>query len=788
MTGSGELGPITPGWDVQEYAVPVAIGENASGAGSVSFSAAARENSLFVINNNISTTEENLGKVSGVIKTVSQNGINVSISHDTKLSIFDASKNIPALGAGGIVPALDLCGQLAGMDFILNIPAGNFYSLQGHSAGFQSDGTNAETIVNDGSYIDYNPSSGNFFPIYYREQYGSIWANSFEVFGNKIWSQYVIGDMFSNSRFIPSSRLAFKTILDSSSQQTRFTFSALPDDSNTGSGQSINLTIDRDSEQISLNGNYRQGGTLRAIDAFTDLPEGINIDEELAVFIEYTRPVDDNTYFIKVRVSNTTDYENFAAIEVEFDADYSEYHDNWYLYGRARSVYRHQGTYETEWIPVEYENPVSYVIDSSIDLNGPVAAQKNTNMWEYIQAACSAYHKEISLYDDVVTVRDIGIREVDITNVVGAPTVTPSVILSGKNVEIDYTNSYNVDNQELYNAYKDNNRVLSVKAGETISTKVEINGTPAFLRVPQRSTTPPAGLNEYCIVDSTGLQVPEELWEKYGGKLIVSVNPEILNAIDVTLTGPSSTDGVFNEIVSPPTPPLYPGPYKVAYSDGDNDYAALSIVGSGVKFSKKTLRLLTGVDPEKVSTDVAKTISNAFISTQTQAYDRGIWASLEASGPRVILSGSIPVQAQMHFGLVAGSRIRYRDSIYRITEVRIGNLGVDFTAARHVTVEDFDLLWSGKSVGLHDAMWDGYDNSDHIIAPLRFVGDDESVLMFLDTDVNPYYDFDGEPEISVFPDTDANPYYEDGGNLEGQDPVYLDEDENPYDGGEGYGS
>jgi len=78
-------------------------------------------------------------------------------------------------------------------------------------------------------------------------------------------------------------------------------------------------------------------------------------------------------------------------------------------------------------------------------------------------------------------------------------------------------------------------------------------------------------------------------------------------------------------------------------------------------------------------------------------------------------------------------------------------------------------------------MWEGYDTADQVIAPLRYIGDNESVLMFLDTDVNPYYDFTGEPEISVFQDTDTNPYYEEGGNLEGEDEIRLDTDENPYD-------
>ena len=198
--------------------------------------------------------------------------------------------------------------------------------------------------------------------------------------------------------------------------------------------------------------------------------------------------------------------------------------------------------------------------------------------------------------------------------------------------------------------------------------------------------------------------------------------------------------------------------------------------------------MLTGADPEKVAQDVAKTINNPFIAVESQAYDRGIWASLEASGPRVVVTGSIPTGQQVKFGLVAGSRIRYRDSIYRITDVTIGNMAVDFTAVRHVTVQDFDDFWAGKSTGLHDAMWEGYENSDHIIAPLRFVGDDEPIVMLLDVDVNPYYDFEGQPEISVFPDEDYNPYYEDGGNLEGEDEVRLDVDGNPYDDGEGYGS
>jgi hypothetical protein len=859
MTGSGELGPIVPGWSVQEYATPVAIGNTAGGTGNVSFNAAAREESLFVVNNDITTTEENLGQVSGVVKSVSQTGLNVSITHNTPLSIFDATKNIPALGAGGVVPALDLCFQLSGKDILLNKDEGYFYSLRGHSAGFDSVGNPVVPVITDGSYevlttatsrtlvlpctttagsvtvttsntvglvvgatiaatanipagrtvasivnaTTFTINSGTsvtagtgvpttftipvtpfYYPVFYREIYGSIWANSFEVVDNTIWSNYVIGDSFSNSRFIPKSRLAFKTILDGG--QTSFAFQALPDDFNTGSGQTVSILLDYDTEKMYLTGKYRAGGILRDLDAFTDFPEEVDFDKEFAIFIEYIRPVTGNDYTINIHACNTDNYTTAASIQTTFEADESYYNSNWVLNGKVRSIYRHQGeTGLLDWDIEEYENSVTYVIEDGIQVNGPVIAQTNTNMWEYLQQACSAYHKEISVVNDVITARDIGQREIDITNVAGSPTVAPNIILSGRSVEIVYSNAYNVDNDELYDAYKDNNRVLSVKASETITTTVQISGTPTFLQIPERTTGIGNlnGISQYSIVDSSGVPVPQATWARYGGRVDVSINDTVLNAIDITLTGPSSSDGVFNKTIIGGTEAneLYPGPYKLAFTADGTDYAALSIAGSGVRTKPQTLKLITGADPVKTAQDVAKTINNYFIASEPQAYDRGIWASGEASGPRVTLSGSIPSDTAMQFGLIAGSRIRYRDSIYRITEATVTNLALNFTGIRHVTVDDVDTLWAGKAVGLFDAMWEGYDNSDFVIAPLRYIGDNEPVLMFLDDDVTPYYDFDGEPEISVFQDTDVNPYYEDGGNLEGEDEIYLDTDSNPYD-------
>lgn len=774
MTGSGELGPLAPGWSVQEYATPVTIGETAGGTGNVSFTAAARDDSLFVINNNITTTEQTLGSISGVVKSVSQTGLNVSVNHNTSLSIFDATKDIPALGAGGIYPALDLCNQLSTRQVLLTQPEGHFYSLGGHSAGFDSDGFIVESEISTGSYQQYSQQSGQYYTAYFRQQYGIIWADSFDIINNKIWATNVAGDCFANNPGIRTSRLAFKTLLNG--ENVDWGFSALPDDSNTSQGQDIFLTINYASNSFTIYGKFRNAGLLQSFTQSYDMGTLINKDEELAVFIEYIRPTSTaGSYSYKVTVCNTSNYGVTGTLTQTMQTAFPYYNEGWYLVGNVRSVYRHQGENLDAWVIQEYELDETYVVDSTVVIGNPVPAQPGANMWEYLQAACSAYEYEMASIDGMIVVRDVGSHVIDIDNQT-TPTISPNITLSGRSVEVGYTNAVSIVNKEIYNARSDNNRVISVKAGESITTTVEISGTPAIVYLPTPSYYPQSGVGEYAISYSTGAQVPQKAWADGGGKLEVNINPDNPNAIDIVLTGPAISANFG------PSGVTYPEPYKLAYASSSNtDYAALSITATGVKTTPQKIKIYTAADHDKVAQDIAKTIINPFVSTKTQAYDRGMWAIVEASGPRVTMSGSLPVSVAQSFGTVAGSLIHYRDSIYRITDTTIGNLVMSFNAVRHVTVEDFDAVWNGYTVGNHDLTWAGYDTSDQVIAPLRFVGDDESVLMFLDTDVNPYFDFTGEPEISVFQDTDTNPYYQDGGNLDGEDEIRLDTDANPYD-------
>lgn len=214
----------------------------------------------------------------------------------------------------------------------------------------------------------------------------------------------------------------------------------------------------------------------------------------------------------------------------------------------------------------------------------------------------------------------------------------------------------------------------------------------------------PAG--SYVIIGSDNLPVSKSQWEAYGGAVSVAINPDVPGAIDVTLIGPS------REI------PGIASPYSLAVSDGSTAYPVFSVTGAGVFTNPETVAILSGSNPDKTSQDVALTVDNIFIDTLERAYDRGIWATEIASGPQITLKMTVPTSAIGSFGASAGSRIRFKDSTYRIISLSVEKATTAITAVRHVTVADVDAIWASQTVGDFDAAWGARDLSDFKVKPL----------------------------------------------------------------------
>lgn len=980
MTGSGTIGPIQPGWSVNEYATPVTPGETAGGTGQVNIAAAANDDTLFIVNNSITTTEETLGSVSGVVKAVNQTGISASFSHNTQLALFDANLNIPALGAGGVVPAVDVCSQLTGRDIILKSGnEGYYYSLRGHSQGFDSTGAVASSKTWNGKVYDWTPDVGW---VYYTGQTGSIYADNFFTLNNDIWAGRITGDYLEDDFTKTSSRIAFKTMLNETTLELNYYSTLYTFDNDNEGAYTLTLYINPVSKTMFIDGEVIIGGSWATISGTTSIA-GLDLTKELSVFTEFKRPSSySGAHTYTAIVCNTSNYNvsysvgatynavralgsywnlrqsgdliiigaptnasgvrglyraedaglptaGFATVATNYilNPSFASNTNNWNAFGTGGaslslatggyvgtnclrvtqtnvpgynlpdygvqqrfnvkfvyplivdsvsayvkgpasgsnlniyveqynasgtliattkgSLYNNQqyGYSTGSWVRIstgfslvagveyilvkivgsnseyfvdavmltlstissslgyvpdyfdgdtadnatftysydangysiqqaslsainqEYENPKNYSYQT-LTIGGGVGGVDG-NGWQYIQDACSAYGEELSLIENNIVIRPVGTNTVSLDNIVGAPSIAPSMVLGGRNVEIVYSDS-STTSLAFYNARNDSNRVLSVKAKETVTTTVTLNGTPSILWQPIRSTAAPTGNlpnNRYVVSGATGTIIPANQWEDYGGSLKVTISETVPNSADIILTGP------IQDI------PGNAGPYKIAYTASGTDYAALNIAGFGVTLNNKTLKLQTGADPLKVSNDVAKTITNPFIDTLERAYDRGIWAANNAAGPTVTLTGTIPVSAISSFGIAAGSLVSYRDSAYRITDCTIGNLGVNFTAVRHVTVEEFDAIWAGKSVEFYDMYWEGHDSSDTTIAPLRY---SNVIKLALDDDgITPYESFVTGYD-NIYLDDDGVPYFAPQDNAVGARLIYLDDDATVY--------
>ena len=88
-------------------------------------------------------------------------------------------------------------------------------------------------------------------------------------------------------------------------------------------------------------------------------------------------------------------------------------------------------------------------------------------------------------------------------------------------------------------------------------------------------------------------------------------------------------------------------------------------------------------------------------------------------GPNPRADGYGKFERRRCFWRAPGSLVRYRDSQYRVTSVRMNGLQVTVTAELFVRVEESDALWTGDPVEDRDAIWVGRKAKDGVIASLR---------------------------------------------------------------------
>lgn len=183
--------------------------------------------------------------------------------------------------------------------------------------------------------------------------------------------------------------------------------------------------------------------------------------------------------------------------------------------------------------------------------------------------------------------------------------------------------------------------VMSVESGETKEFVLEIQGTLDYIYSTPECVMPneisaDLAINTqvnaqkyfarsvYCVVGKDNKPITPAQWRAEGGSLSVEKGDEA-NQIKVTVSG------MANERLAP---------YRIAESDGQNDYCSLRLFGHAYLCDENKLVFYTGY-PNKTQ---PQTIDSMNLLSKQQAFDACVYAAQSAFGYRATMewSGKIP--------------------------------------------------------------------------------------------------------------------------------------------------
>lgn len=261
--------------------------------------------------------------------------------------------------------------------------------------------------------------------------------------------------------------------------------------------------------------------------------------------------------------------------------------------------------------------------------------------------------------------------------------------------------------QPMWDAYADSNQVIQVEAGRVTRQVVQTASSWSSLTQPTYADSPPvAFFGEYIVSDSDRRYLTAQEWSSFGGKVEVTTGSRAGELV-VTVTGPASDI------------PGAPGPYSLSVSDGQSDYAVLSVLGVGVITAPETIEVYTGASDSDTTTDYAPDVESPFITSLADVYEAGAWSGQINGGLSITLEGTIPTDLLPGFGLSVGALVRYRDCRYRIRTVEITRIGASIVADWFTTIEDHDSAVVALTQADLDSIWGSKRTIDYEIAPLR---------------------------------------------------------------------
>lgn len=435
------------------------------------------------------------------------------------------------------------------------------------------------------------------------------------------------------------------------------------------------------------------------------------------------------------------------------------------LFNADRSVKPFKGTFGQAITYYASLVGFNYAIDIETSLADMLVEYPgwNGNVWEHLKQILSVEKAEATIVFSRLLIRKQRSNVASLDHVIELNESIDNQS-AARTIEVYYYNNNWGTNVEVFPVPSQEASVQSVEANETITFEIKldasletVNQPIATLFVNNQDYSGTQGV--YSIVGNDNLPVTPAQWLATGGSLTVTMTDDP-SVLEVTVTGMNNT------VLSP---------FRIAMSSGNN-YNSLHITGTGIRWNKEKLTLVTGAKASTTAQEVGVTVDNPFISTLEQAYSGGMITNSRYSGSNYVLSGratdinrtigqgnefdgatindfnlvtpsgtpistfntewsgdtiedfnsywlgqfegTFPNQA---FGNAAGAIVRIGDSNFRIQQTTFTEGELSFSSVASNTIEDFNLAHAGQTVADFNNIYAGMKMKDFNVIPLREV-------------------------------------------------------------------
>lgn len=289
------------------------------------------------------------------------------------------------------------------------------------------------------------------------------------------------------------------------------------------------------------------------------------------------------------------------------------------------------------------EQDFDLLVDPQISARPVVFPGWYGELWYHLKQMAAANDCEIALVSNVILLRPLRGREaIDHRDITKARQFGGTTL--ARAVEVYHYNNKPITSELVYppNGWNPEVEVITVGAGETVERVLELSASVSSILQPEMLTSVPPeyeSTSVYTIVGDDGLPIMPDQWRDAGGRLSVEINPDT-TSLTVKVTGATGIANRDAQAIST---------YSVALGSDftGNRYSTLRIVGSGVRFDKKIIRVRTCIDDKLTGTDVGITIDNPFLSTLNQAYSAGVRAAHLYAGNQMVISGTLTTINQL---------------------------------------------------------------------------------------------------------------------------------------------